>query len=264
MARYDNDRQERDRARYQDEFSRGGGHDYDNDGRARGDWNRSASRYSDNDRNDRYDRQGAGQRQQYGRPSGWQRRDDDGYQGGYEDDDFRAQRDPGTFRGYDYLDPRDNWGRGAGRGGTRRDYGRDYRGSQGFGREDRGSLHERDWGDRAADEVKSWFGDDDAERRRDNDKRGRGPKNYQRSDSRIQEDVNDELTDSDRLDASEIEVSVSDREVTLTGTVSSKAEKRWAEDCADRVSGVTHVQNNLRVSSGADQTSTTTGGKLKS
>ncbi len=82
--------------------------------------------------------------------------------------------------------------------------------------------------------------------------RGRGPKNYQRSDDRICEDVCDRLSDDHALDASDIEVSVSDREVTLSGEVDSKQAKRRAEDCADSCSGVEHVQNNLRVKSRSD------------
>jgi osmotically-inducible protein OsmY len=35
--------------------------------------------------------------------------------------------------------------------------------------------------------------------------------------------------------------------VTLSGTVTSRMAKRRAEDLADSVSGVEHVQNNLRV-----------------
>ena len=50
----------------------------------------------------------------------------------------------------------------------------------------------------------------------------------------------------------DIEVTVRDREVTLDGTVDSRMAKRRAEDCADAVSGVEHVQNNLRVSRAAD------------
>jgi CBS domain-containing protein len=79
------------------------------------------------------------------------------------------------------------------------------------------------------------------------DHRGRGPRNYQRSDDRIREDVSERLSDDARVDASEIEVAVQNREVTLTGTVRDRNEKRWAEDIAESVSGVTHVQNNLRV-----------------
>ena len=77
--------------------------------------------------------------------------------------------------------------------------------------------------------------------------RGRGPKNYQRSDERIREEVNERLTEDPRVDASEIEVRVENREVTLTGTVRDRDEKRRAEDIAERVSGVSHVQNSLRV-----------------
>lgn len=77
--------------------------------------------------------------------------------------------------------------------------------------------------------------------------RGRGPKNYQRSDDRICEDVCDRLADDHDVDASNIDVSVSNREVTLAGEVDSKQAKRHAEDCADSCSGVEHVQNNLRV-----------------
>ncbi|RKF12651.1 BON domain-containing protein [Roseovarius spongiae] len=77
--------------------------------------------------------------------------------------------------------------------------------------------------------------------------RGRGPRNYRRSDQRIQEDVSDRLTDDRQLDPSDIEISVTDREVTLSGEVDSKWAKRRAEDCADSVTGVEHVQNNLRV-----------------
>src|ERR687883_561129 len=38
--------------------------------------------------------------------------------------------------------------------------------------------------------------------------RGRGPREYRRSDDRIRDDVNDRLTDDDFLDASQIEVGV--------------------------------------------------------
>jgi len=118
----------------------------------------------------------------------------------------------------------------------RADWNRDNRGGQ-----DRGL-----W-DRARDEVSSWFGDEDASRRRERDHTGRGPKGYTRSDERIREDVSDRLSDDYAVDASEIEVGVASGEVTLSGTVGSREEKRRAEDIAERVSGVSHVQNNLRV-----------------
>jgi hypothetical protein len=79
--------------------------------------------------------------------------------------------------------------------------------------------------------------------------RGKGPKNYTRSDERIKEDVNDRLADDAWLDASEIEVAVKDGEVTLSGTVRSREDKRRAEDLVEDVSGVKHVQCNLRAQS---------------
>ncbi|WOS65816.1 BON domain-containing protein [Sinorhizobium fredii] len=77
--------------------------------------------------------------------------------------------------------------------------------------------------------------------------RGKGPRGYKRSDARIAEDVNDRLTEDPWLDASDIEVSLAGGEVTLAGFVATRHDKRRAEDCADTVSGVRHVQNNLRV-----------------
>lgn len=77
--------------------------------------------------------------------------------------------------------------------------------------------------------------------------RGKGPKSYRRLDSRIHEDVCDALTDDGMVDATGIEVRVSDGEVTLDGTVSSREQRRQAEDCAEQCSGVKHVQNNLRI-----------------
>lgn len=76
---------------------------------------------------------------------------------------------------------------------------------------------------------------------------GRGPKNYRRSDDRIREDASDRLQDDPEVDASDITVQVLDAEVTLTGTVNSRDQKRRAEDCVERVSGVREVSNHLRI-----------------
>ncbi|WP_018238436.1 BON domain-containing protein [Ensifer sp. BR816] len=77
--------------------------------------------------------------------------------------------------------------------------------------------------------------------------RGKGPRGYKRSDARIAEDVNDRLTEDPWLDASDIEVSVAGGEVTLAGFVSSRQDRRRAEDSSEAVPGVSYVQNNLRV-----------------
>jgi osmotically-inducible protein OsmY len=77
--------------------------------------------------------------------------------------------------------------------------------------------------------------------------RGRGPLGYRRSDERIREDACESLTQDDRVDASNIEVRVKDCEVTLSGSVNSRDEKRRAEDLIERLSGVKDVNNSLRV-----------------
>jgi osmotically-inducible protein OsmY len=122
-------------------------------------------------------------------------------------------------------------------------FGADYR-SHGYARED---DDRRGFWDRASDEIASWFGDEDAARRREQDHRGNGPKDYTRSDERIREDANDRLTEDWRVDARNVTVTVDKGEITLNGTVTSREAKRRAEDVVDNVSGVKHVQNNLRV-----------------
>jgi hypothetical protein len=82
---------------------------------------------------------------------------------------------------------------------------------------------------------------------------GRGPKGYKRSDERIREDINEELTVHPDIDAFEIEVRVEGGEVTLTGVVEDRRAKRLAEDVAERSSGVTDVHNQLRVRQGLGQ-----------
>lgn len=100
---------------------------------------------------------------------------------------------------------------------------------------------------KSADEPIAWFDIEHARQFGLRDHRGKGPRNYKRSDERLAEDVNQYLTDDVHLDVTEIEVSVSNQEFTLNGYVQTRAAKRRAEDCADAVSGVEHVQNNLRV-----------------
>jgi len=78
---------------------------------------------------------------------------------------------------------------------------------------------------------------------------GRGPRGYKRGDERIREDVCDRLTDESRIDASDIDVTVADGEVTLAGSVRSREEKRFAEDLIERISGVRDVNNHLKVKS---------------
>lgn len=107
------------------------------------------------------------------------------------------------------------------------DYGRQGRGQSGW----QGSQGHEQWGQ--GQEYGQY--------------RGRGPKGYKRSDDRIRDEVCDCLTDDDRLDASNIDIAVKDGEVTLSGFVIVREDKRWAELLAERISGVREVQNSLRV-----------------
>ena len=198
----------------------------------------------------------------------------EGYWGsGWEDEHDERSRygnpigGSGFERGYNQS--RSNYGQ------QRYNYPSGYRSGERYGERDydydrdryeRGEEG-RGWWDRASDAVASWFGDEDAERRRRMDEqrqhRGRGPKGYRRSDERIKEDVNDRLSDDYYLDASDVEVMVENTEVTLTGTVRNRSDKRRAEDLAESVSGVSNVENRLRVkqygTSSMTDTSSTTG-----
>lgn len=80
---------------------------------------------------------------------------------------------------------------------------------------------------------------------------GRGPRNYTRSDERIAEDINEELTRHPGIDATDVEVQVHDGRVTLTGTVDNRDAKWMAEDAAYACSGVNDVDNQLRVARNA-------------
>lgn len=169
---------------------------------------------------------------------------------------------------------RQDWGRGrvdTGSGFENKGYGGDYGSQYGaepyrgqrtrnmyggdtsnYGNANQGG-YDRGWWERTKDEVSSWFGDDDAERRRMRDQqhsggyRGKGPKDYQRSEDRIREDVCDRLTDDDMLDATNINVQIQGNEVVLTGTVDNREQKRRAEDLVESISGVRNVENRIRV-----------------
>ena len=202
-------------------------------------------------------------------------RNDRDYDRGYDRSDYgRSGRQGYWGRGWENEhDERSRYGNPIGGSGFERGYNQSrndysqrynypsgYRSSENYGERDYDRDYDRDrygrgedrgWWDRASDAVASWFGDEDAERRRRADEqrqhRGRGPKGYRRSDERIKEDVNDRLSDDYYLDASDVEVAVQNTEVTLTGTVRNRNDKRRAEDLAESVSGVTNVENRLRV-----------------
>jgi len=84
---------------------------------------------------------------------------------------------------------------------------------------------------------------------------GRGPKGYARNDARIEEDVNERLTEEPELDATEIRVRVEAGEVTIEGGVPDRASKRLAEDICWSVRGVKDTHNRLRVGAPAKRIS---------
>jgi hypothetical protein len=79
---------------------------------------------------------------------------------------------------------------------------------------------------------------------------GRGPKGYRRSDERVREDVSEVLFRDPEIDATEVEVQVQNGEVTLTGKVEDRHQKRLAEDIAEQIPGVTDVHNQLKIDRG--------------
>ena len=76
---------------------------------------------------------------------------------------------------------------------------------------------------------------------------GRGPKGYRRPDERIREDVSDQFTDDEWLDATDLTVIVRQGVIILGGTVPDRQQIRRAECIACSVSGVRRVANHIRV-----------------
>jgi hypothetical protein len=165
-------------------------------------------------------------------------------------------------------------GSGYGSGGGYSGAGGDYRGAERFGR----GWHERSLGEafpehgpggyRGHERAYGWA-DRDAWRAREGHRqgeegrgllgrmgervregiermKGRGPKGYRRSDDRIHDDVCERIARSG-LEADEVEVKVQGGEVTLSGTVRTRQEKRWLEDVVEDVFGVDEVHNHLRL-----------------
>ena len=202
----------------------------------------SRDREYDQGQGRRYDRYGGGYDPDSERPG---RASD--YRGGYRPSDQEISRGRARYGSDEMTGRRDYAGR---YGGHESDYTAGGRsGERGYP-----ENQERGWWERASDEVASWFGDDEAARRRRRDEvrrgggmAGRGPKNYRRSDERVREEINDRLTEDDYVDASDIEVSVEDGVITLSGTVSSLLQKRRAAYIAERVSGTHDVLNEIRV-----------------
>jgi osmotically-inducible protein OsmY len=73
-------------------------------------------------------------------------------------------------------------------------------------------------------------------------------------DERIRKNLNNRLADDTDIDASDIEIRVENRVVTLRGSVDSLWDKRRAEDIAKAIPGVRSVNNKLRASMASQTT----------
>lgn len=74
---------------------------------------------------------------------------------------------------------------------------------------------------------------------------GKGSKGWMRSDGNIRDEIYEALYAHPEIDTSLVEVSVEKGIVYLKGKVRSRGHKKLAESCAESVSGVTDVHNDL-------------------
>jgi osmotically-inducible protein OsmY len=187
-----------------------------------------------------------------------------------DQDEWRGDRDAGNWN-QNRREDRDapyHGGFYAGETGRESTYRTEPSGQGDWGRDSQRwseSRNERSWDQQPRDrddwrpfESQSPFQGQQVQRQQfQGEHRGRGPKGYQRSDQRIHEEVCECLTDDSFIDASNIEINVQSGVVTLTGTVSSRQEKRRAEDLIENLSGVKDVNNSLRVGEDTGRTGLT-------
>jgi hypothetical protein len=89
----------------------------------------------------------------------------------------------------------------------------------------------------------------------DHDRRaysGIGPKNYERKDENIYEEVCEILLWNPDVDASEIDVMVKDGHVLLNGFVDSRHAKKISEQALEKVTGIVDIQNRLIIKKDLD------------
>ena len=131
-------------------------------------------------------------------------------------------------------------------GGTDRGYGGGFNYGWGGNAYRSGMSHDRfEDASRYREQEQTMRGDTDRDAGR---YRGIGPRSFKRDDARLCEMVCERLEDHDAIDASEIEVTVENGIVRLSGTVPDRRMKRLAEDVADSIGGIKDVDNQLRLS----------------
>jgi osmotically-inducible protein OsmY len=186
-------------------------------------------------------------------------RSSSGGSGGYYGEGGRERDEMGRFMGRSGYENQygrmGDWGNYEGRGSYSSGMGQGQYGGMGYG----GSYssgsgnygQERDeMGRFTSGGMSSQYG------RSQGPHTGRGPKNYQRSEERIKEDVSECLENDGYLDASEIDVKVQNGIVTLSGSVESREDKRRAEQLAEDCPGVKDVTNQLRVTQSGRESGT--------
>jgi len=191
---------------------------------------------------------GQGPRDQQGYRTDWEQ-ERQGYRSGPGYDPSRGEPWLRYGRGEEYGSDYGPQGRGYGGYGPRtRGYGGFDRPGFGGREMEPGGVYGESWG------RQGQYGQPDGYGRMTGQQfgpyTGRGPRNYQKSDDRICEEVCEWLTQAGDIDASEIDVEVRNGEVYLRGTVDERQQKRMAEDFAESVSGVKDVRNELRVQGG--------------
>lgn len=77
--------------------------------------------------------------------------------------------------------------------------------------------------------------------------RGKGPANFTRSDERIREHVSELLMEHHDIDASNVHVEVKNGEITLTGTVEDRNQRRMIEDVVEGMTGVKDVHMSIKL-----------------
>lgn len=75
---------------------------------------------------------------------------------------------------------------------------------------------------------------------------GHGPKNWKISDEKLKEKVCEILLKSSEVDATELEVEVEDRVVTLKGFIANRGMKNVAEDLIASIPGIEDVFSEVR------------------
>lgn len=202
------------------------------------------------------------------RDFGWRDRDYFDYEGRYGREGYRGANREGSSRPGPYEGGRGGYGdygefRGYGPYGENRGYG-GVGGFGAYGREyDRlgespgyggyggyGTSSSRFYGSSWDRGAYGGFGDRQGTAIGRPNYSGRGPKNWKRSDERIIDDINERLARDPDLDATDVDVRVSNGVVTLAGVVEDRGEKRRAEDIAEDVFGVDDVHNELKVRHG--------------